>query len=207
MSSSFKGRGAGGPKECEMTAQDILDFWFSELRREQWFRGGEAVDEMIRDRFTDLLEEIHRGQHDDWAETPLGRLALVLVLDQFPRNIYRGTARSFSYDEKALELVLEGLELRADETLGPDQRAFFYLPLEHSEEMEIQDRSLERYSSLVLSVPPSERDPLRFYLDYAWQHYAIIKKFGRYPHRNDILGRQASPEEIEFLKSPGSSFI
>lgn len=190
-----------------MKAQDILDFWFSELRRDQWFRGGDAVDEMIQTRYADLLEAVHRGEHDDWATTPTGRLALVLVLDQFPRNIYRGTARSFSYDEKALALVLEGLELRADETLGPDQRAFFYLPLEHSESVEIQDRSLERYASLVLSVPVGERDSVRFYLDYAWQHYAIIKKFGRYPHRNDILEREATSEESEFMKSPGSSFI
>lgn len=190
-----------------MKAQDVLDFWFSELRPEQWFRGGEAVDQMIRERFSELLEQVHSGEHDDWADTPTGRLALILVLDQFPRNIYRGTPRSFSYDEKALGLAQEGLELRADETLGAHQRAFFYLPLEHSEEMEIQDRSLERFASLVLSVPADEREPLRGYLDYAWQHYAIIKKFGRYPHRNDILGRQARPEEIEFLKSPGSSFI
>lgn len=195
------------PKVAVMTAQDVLNFWFSELRRDQWFRGGDAVDEMIRTRFSDLLEEIHQGKHDSWAQTPSGRLALVLVLDQFPRNIYRGTARSFSYDEKALGLVLEGLELRVDETLGPDERAFFYLPLEHSERMDIQDQSLERYSSLVLSAPVAEREPLRFYLDYAWQHYVIIKKFGRYPHRNDILGRQASPDEVEFMKGPGSSFI
>ncbi len=190
-----------------MKAPDILDFWFSELRRDQWFRGGDAVDEMIRTRYADLLEAVHRGEHDDWASSPTGRLALLLVLDQFPRNIYRGTARSFSYDEKALALALEGIELRVDETLGPDQRAFFYLPLEHSESMENQDLSLERYASLVLSVPVEERDSVRFYLDYAWQHYVIIKKFGRYPHRNDILERQAKPEEIEYLKASGSSFI
>lgn len=190
-----------------MEAQDILEFWFTELRPEQWFRGGPVVDEMIKERFASLLEEVHRGLHDAWADTPTGRLALVLVLDQFPRNIYRGTERSFFYDKRALALVLEGLKAGADEELGPHQRAFFYLPLEHCEEMEVQDLSLERYSSLVLSAPPAEREPLRSYLDYAWQHYVIIKRFGRYPHRNDILGRQASEEERAFLNTPGSSFL
>ena len=189
-----------------MTAKDILDFWFSELTPSQWFRGGDAVDDMIRERFSALLEEIKDGQHDGWADTPTGRLALVLALDQFPRNIYRGQARSFSYDEKALGLVLEGLEKGDDEKLGPHERAFFYLPLEHCEQIEIQDRSMEHYAALVTAQPVAERDQVRHYLDYAWQHYAIIKRFGRYPHRNALLGRESTAEEQEFLAGPGSSF-
>lgn len=189
-----------------MTADDVLTFWFSELTPAQWFRGGDAVDQTISSRFGPLLEAVAAGQHEDWAATAPGRLALVLVLDQFPRNIHRGLPQSFSYDEKALALVLEGLTLEMDEKLTPRQRAFFYLPLEHSEVLEIQDRSIERYASLALSVPAPERAEFRNYLDFAWKHYAIIKRFERYPHRNDILGRPSTDEESEFLRQPGSSF-
>ncbi|MCA9796245.1 MAG: DUF924 domain-containing protein [Candidatus Eremiobacteraeota bacterium] len=189
-----------------MQAQDVLRFWFEELKPSQWFKGGEEVDELIRSRFCELIEQVHGGEHDGWAVTPEGRLALVLTLDQFPRNLYRGQPRAFAYDEKALALVLEGLQQRADEELGPHQRAFFYLPLEHSEEIQMQDLSLAHYANLVLSAPPDQRAPLRNYLEFAWKHYAIIKRFGRYPHRNDILGRTSSQEERKFLKTPGSSF-
>lgn len=189
-----------------MTPEDVLHFWFSELSSDQWFQGGEVVDQTIRARFAPLLAAVAAGQHDDWADSPTGRLALVLVLDQFPRNIHRGRAEAFSHDDKALALVLEGLSKELDQRLTPTQRAFFYLPMEHSEVLEVQDRSIERYASLVLSVPTSERAELRYFLDFAWQHYAIIKRFGRYPHRNAILGRASTDEEIEFLGQPNSSF-
>ncbi|MGE0493056.1 MAG: DUF924 family protein [Vulcanimicrobiota bacterium] len=189
-----------------MQPQDVIKFWFEELEPSQWFRGGDEVDELIRSRFAALLEQVHEGAHDGWAVTPQGRLALVLTLDQFPRNLYRGQARAFAYDEKALALVLGGLQQKADHELGPHQRAFFYLPLEHSESLEMQDLSLSHYAGLVLTAPPDQRGPLRNYLEFAWKHYAIIKRFGRYPHRNDILGRTSSDEEQEFLKGPDSSF-
>jgi uncharacterized protein (DUF924 family) len=131
---------------------------------------------------------------------------MVVVLDQFPRNIYRGQPRAFAYDDKALAITLEGIGQAVDRRLGLHERAFFYLPLEHSESLEIQDRSVERYASLVLSQPLEQREPARNYLNYAWQHYEIIKRFGRYPHRNAILGRPSTPEESEFLQQPGSSF-
>lgn len=194
------------PKSLLMTPDDILRFWFTELAPDQWFRGGEAVDEMIGSRYEPLIEAVHSGGHDDWSRTPQGRLAMLLVLDQFPRNIYRGQARAFAYDDKALALALEGIAAGADQHLDLHERAFFYLPLEHSESLEIQDRSLERYAALVLSIPPEQREQARNYLDYAWQHYSIIKRFGRYPHRNEILGRESSAEETEFLRQPGSSF-
>ena len=200
------GRGKRLRKSRLMTIDDVLHFWFSELTPDQWFRGGEAVDKTVEARFGSLLEQVASGQHDDWATTPNGRLALVLVLDQFPRNVHRGQAKSFSYDGKALALVLEGLSQRLDERLTPIQRTFFYLPMEHSEVLEIQDRSVERYASLVLAVPATERAEYRNYLDYAWRHYEIIKRFGRYPHRNAILGRAPTEEEEEFLRQPGSSF-
>lgn len=190
-----------------MTAHDVLNFWFQELSPQQWFRGGDTVDTLIRDRFESIIDPVFRGEKDDWADTPEGRLALILILDQFPRNLYRSQPKSFSYDEKALVLTLEGLDLKVDEKLSPHQRAFFYLPLEHCEEMAAQDRSIERYAALVTQLPESEREGVRHYLEYAWNHYVIIKRFGRYPHRNDILGRESTAKEVAFLKEPGSSFL
>lgn len=189
-----------------MNAHDILNFWFSELTPAQWFRGGEAVDELIRSRYEPLVAEALAGDHDEWATTAEGRLALIVILDQFPRNLYREQPKAFACDAKALTLALEGISCGDDEKLGPHQRAFFYLPLEHSESMEVQDQSIERYASLVLSTPLDEREAIRHYLDYAWQHYTIIKQFGRYPHRNAIFGRASTDEEITFLQGPNSSF-
>lgn len=187
-------------------SEQVLDFWFQELTPEQWFRADSELDQRIRERFADLVERVWEGEHDGWAVSPRGRLALVLALDQFPRNIYRGTARSFAYDTKALALALEGIALGVDEQLKPVQRAFFYLPLEHSEEMAVQDRSLERYARLAMQAAPEVKAAFREYLDYAWRHYVIIRRFGRYPHRNEILGRESFPEEKAFLKEPGSRF-
>lgn len=189
-----------------MNPEEILRFWFTELTPGQWFQGGEVVDEMIRARYAPLVDTVAAGDFDDWGQTARGRLALVLVLDQFPRNLYRGQPRAFAYDEKALGLTLVGLARGMDKELGFHERAFFYLPLEHSESLDIQDRSIECYAALVVAARSDERPQLREYLDYAWQHYAIIKRFGRYPHRNAILGRESTAQELEFLKLPGSSF-
>lgn len=187
--------------------QEVIDFWFEELTPKDWFKGGDAVDETIRERFESLIEPVYQGEHDHWQSEPLGRLASIIILDQFPRNLYRNEARSFSFDDKALRLALEGVSREVDHQLTPHQRVFFYLPLEHSEVMEDQDLSLERFAHLVTRVAPSEAETFRAYLHYAWRHYEIIKRFGRYPHRNDILGRESTPKEIEFLKQPGSSFL
>lgn len=189
------------------THSDILKFWFGELTPKDWFNGGEAVDQKIADRFSGLLEDVSSRKHEDWNHTAEGRLASIICLDQFPRNIYRGTAKAFSYDPLALEIALDGIALGHDEQLNASQRGFFYLPLEHSESLEIQDRCLERFTRLVIQTPPSEeRESARYKLHYAWRHYEIIKRFGRYPHRNEILGRKSTDKEIDFLKKPGSSF-
>lgn len=185
----------------------ILKFWFEELKPADWFNGGEAVDNLIRHRFEELIEPAHKGSYDRWLQSPKGVLALILILDQFPRNIYRGTARAFAYDDRALSLALDGISLGLDETLEGRERVFYYLPLEHSEDIRVQDRSVERYARLVTQVWSEEdRTEFRTYLDYAFRHYAIIKRFGRYPHRNEILGRKSTKEEKAFLKEPGSSF-
>jgi uncharacterized protein (DUF924 family) len=187
--------------------QDILKFWFEELEPKDWFKGGDAIDQSIRERFEPVLEPVHKGEYRDWLDTAQGRLASIIVLDQFPRNLYRGQARSFSYDERALELSLEGISRGLDLQLEPLLRVFFYLPLEHSEVMEDQDLSIERFAHLVTRVDSEQAETFRGYLHYAWRHYEIIKRFGRYPHRNEILGRESTPKELNFLKEPGSSFL
>ena len=185
----------------------ILEFWFDELEPGDWFKGGEQVDRAIKNRFEDLLDPVYHGEHDSWLESPEGRLAAILVLDQFPRNLYRTDKRMFAYDNRALRISLEGIARGMDAALEPFQRVFFYLPLEHSEVMEDQDMSIERFSHLVTRVRPGEADTFREYLRYAWRHYEIIRRFGRYPHRNEILGRTSTQKELAFLQQPGSSFL
>lgn len=189
-----------------MTSQDILNFWFSELKPAQWFNGGPAVDDLIRNRFEPLIDTIASGAHMDWLATAQGKLASILVLDQFPRNLYRATAQAFAYDDQALKITLDGIARGEDMTLGVHERAFFYLPLEHREEQSFQDRSLERFANLTLCASDDEKKAARSYLTYAWRHYAIIAQFGRYPHRNRALGRPSTDEEITFLAGPNSSF-
>lgn len=190
-----------------MSFEDILKFWFEELQPNQWFNGGDAVDAEIEKRFEAVIEPLFSGELASWPTSPRGRLASIIVLDQFTRNIYRGTPRSFAYDRQALHWSLEGISQGWDTQLQPIERVFFYLPLEHSEVMEDQDLSMERFARLVTTVEASEKERFRQYLHYAWRHYEIIKQFDRYPHRNDILGRESTPEEVAFLKTPGSSFL
>ena len=190
-----------------MTPREVVDFWFTELSPKEWFKGGDSVDKAIADRFSETVDAVYSGQHDDWLDTAEGRLAAILTLDQFPRNLYRREPRSFSYDDKALKWCLDGIAKGVDLELKPIQRVFFYLPLEHSEEMENQDLSLEKFAKLVTSVDLDEREQYRGFLNYAWRHYEIIKRFGRYPHRNDVLGRESTGKELNFLEQPGSSFL
>ena len=197
----------GMPDTLTSDYQEILDFWFQELKPKDWFKGGPWVDQVIRERYAELIDSVYRGEYESWLDSAAGRLACILILDQFPRNIYRGTPRSFSYDDRALEFALDGLRRGDDVLLGPYQRAFFYLPLEHSEEITVQDLSLERYTRLVIDTEVSEREDFRNYLKYAWLHYDIIRRFGRYPHRNGILDRESSAAESRFLTQPGSSFL
>lgn len=196
---------AGAP---DPRAQDVLDFWFGapgldEYGRERkiWFRKREAFDAMLRERFGALLEAACAGELDAWAATPEGTLALVIVLDQFSRNCYRGTPRAFAADDRALalarRLVASG-EDRALPTLY--HRAFAYLPFEHAESMDAQRESLRLFGELR-----DEPDGKGYY-DYAARHANVIERFGRFPHRNAVLGRASSEAELAFLREPGSSF-
>jgi uncharacterized protein (DUF924 family) len=198
-----------------ITAAAILDFWFghqpgdaatAQAQSRLWWRKDAAVDAGMRARFGMLLGDAARSAHDDWAGNPRGRLALILLFDQFPRNIHRDTPQAFAHDARALELALAGIAAGADQALRPIERVFCYLPLEHAESMAMQDRSVALFTALAAGVAEADRETFSAYVDYALRHREVIARFGRFPHRNRILGRASTPEEIAFLKQPGSSF-
>ena len=175
---------------------EVLRFWFEELTSDDWFGGGDAVDEQIRGRFRDLHEALRSHVPESWRTSARGMLAAVIALDQFPRNMYRGDPRAFAADRAALELAQEAIERKFDREMSDDGRKFLYLPFEHSEDPAVQARSVE----LFATVDDDES------LGYAVRHKEIVDRFGRFPHRNGVLGRESTPEEIEFLKEPDSSF-
>lgn len=198
-----------------MTPERILTFWFGDDVEalsslddliSLWFRKSEATDALIRERFGAAVEAASRGELDDLADTPRGRLALLVLLDQFPRNIYRGTPRAFATDARALSLALEGIEKGHDRELHPLQRLFFYLPLEHAEDLAMQDRAVELCRGLRSEAPVGMERYFDSFLDYAERHRDVIVKFGRFPHRNAILGRESSEAEREYLAQPGAGF-
>jgi uncharacterized protein (DUF924 family) len=172
-----------------------------------WFESGRAHDRDIARRFSsDHAAAVH-GDLDHWATTPRGRLALILILDQFSRHLYRETPRAFAQDARAQELTLGGLDQGFDLDLHPVERTFFYLPLEHSEDRALQRRSVEVFEALVASMPAAYLDRYQGFLDYAVRHFEVIERFGRFPDLNLILGRKSTPPEVEFLRQPGSSFL
>jgi len=195
--------------------EEVLAFWFGELdakgRADQahairWWKKDEAFDREIRERFGALHEAILRGEHEDWLASPRGRLAYVIVLDQFSRNMFRGTPRMFAADARALEVAEEGIARGDDRALAFAERQFLYMPLEHAEDLAAQERCVELFRAWREELPTELRDGLTEALDYAIAHRDIIARFGRFPHRNAILGRESTAEELEFLEQPGSSF-
>jgi uncharacterized protein (DUF924 family) len=197
-------------------AEEILEFWFGPqegrgwdfdpARYELWFGRSEETDRLVTARFGEDARAAAEGKLDHWAETPHGRMALLILLDQFPRHIHRGKPEAWAQDPKAQALVLEGLELGHDQALSPIERSFFYLPLEHAEDRELQARSVALYRTLADAAPDAVRDRYLSFLDYAIRHQVIVDRFGRFPHRNAILGRESTEEEKAFLLEPGSSF-
>jgi uncharacterized protein (DUF924 family) len=192
-----------------VTSQDVLDFWFlpigvkgHNMQRPEWFRKDDAFDRHVFAEFGDAVEDALAGGLRHWDdEGTQGALARILVLDQFTRNIYRGTPKAFAGDTLALEAALAIDNSGANQTLPPVQRAFSYMPFEHAENLSMQERSVILFDKLAASATGYES-----MLDYAKRHRDVIRKFGRFPHRNDILGRASTPEEVEFLKQPGSGF-
>ena len=177
---------------------EILDFWFVETAPVQWFQKNDEFDALIRERFLSLYEKAKEGYYDGWMQDADGFLALCILLDQFPRNMFRDTPRAFESDAKALEVAKKAVALGLDQVLLQIKRRFIYLPFEHSENLEDQQRSVEFFESM------KEEDPLGY--DYAIRHFKVIEKFGRFPHRNAVLGRENSADETEYLAKPGAGF-
>ena len=175
---------------------EVLDFWFKELDPPDWWKKSDSLDETIKSRFSETHQKAINGQLETWRESARGRLAEIIVLDQFSRNIYRGDARSFAYDSIALKLAKECVSLQIDKNLEIAERSFIYLPYMHSESLKDHDEAL------VLFAQEGLENNLKFEI----AHRGIIERFGRYPHRNKILSRESTEEEIEFLKGPNSSF-
>lgn len=196
-------------------AEDVLGFWFgppgsaAEIagrQRKLWFGKSPEADRVVTERFADTLVAAAAGGLDHWSATPRGRLALVVVLDQFPHHIHRGRAEAFATDAQALEHSLAALANGEDRDLAPIERVFLYLPLEHAESLPLQQRSVALYLALAEAAPPDERPLFDGFLDYARRHRDVVARFGRFPHRNAVLGRPSSDAELEFLKQPGSRF-
>lgn len=188
--------------------EDVLQFWFplqpdsdetTIVRQwERWFRGG--MDAAIIERFPSLLEQAARGELDDWSHEPRSRLALILVLDQFSRTIHRGLAQAFAQDEKACALTIEGINIGHYAALEtPYEKTFFILPLGHSEQLKNLDLVVMLTDELAQEAPQEQRALLEFSAEQARRHRDIIIQFGRHPHRNEVLGRESTPEELEYI--------
>ncbi len=175
---------------------DIIDFWFTEIEKSYWFKKDDDFDQLLRDRFGDLHASAVKSELYTWRDSASGRLAEIIVLDQFSRNLYRGSALSFASDPLALALAQEAIALGLDQQLPAEQRSFLYMPFMHSESLLIHDVAMTLFKDLG-----DERT-----FEYEEKHRAIIEKYGRYPHRNDVLGRASTAAETNFLTQPGSSF-
>lgn len=183
--------------------EEILAFWFGPvpgIERAEWFRKDGAFDAIVRERFGPAVEAALQGAYRDWNETPRGSLARVLLLDQFTRNMFRDTPRAFAGDPQALATSRQAIARAFDSRLLPVERWFLYMPFQHSEQVDAQTQSIELFSRLAAQTG------LASPLDWAQRHAAIIERFGRFPHRNAILGRASTAEEEAFLLTPGSRF-
>lgn len=188
------------------TPADLLDFWFSDHSRERWFVRDAAFDAAIRERFEDTLRAGAAGELDHWARTAPGALALVILLDQFPRNLYRGSARAFAADARARAIADRAVAQRQDQEVPLDRRFFFYVPFEHSESLADQQRCVGLFQAWVDAHDGAARDQALEFMPYIHRHAEIIQRFGRFPHRNEALGRESTEAELVFLREPMSSF-
>lgn len=179
-------------KTTIMTPADILEFWFSETSRKRWFRSTPEFDRELEARFLEAFEMASEGRLADWGQTADGALALVILLDQTPLNIFRGEPRCFATEGPALDVARRAIAAGLDHELTPERKAFLYMPYMHSESLADQQRSVELYS----------QPGLAHHLKWAHHHYDIVRRFGRFPHRNAILGRESTAEEQSYLSSP-----
>lgn len=179
-----------------MNFSTIIDFWFKELSPKQWWVKDESLDTAIAERFLDIHKAVIAGEFYGWREEPQGWLAEIIVLDQFSRNIYRDTPQAFAQDPQALTLAQEAISSGATEQLSAQEKVFVFMPFMHSESRLMHEIAVGLFTDVGIESN----------IEFELKHKAIIDRFGRYPHRNGILGRESTPEEIEFLKQPGSSF-
>ena len=179
-----------------MSPENVLSFWFEEIDQKSWWSKDPAFDQLVAERFGGLIEPAKKGELYHWRSSPKGRLAEIIVLDQFSRNIYRDSPMAFEADAMALALAQEAVTQHIEEELSQQQIQFLYMPFMHSESKAIHEVAVKLFN----------REAVKDNLAFELRHKAIIDRFGRYPHRNKILGRKSTPEEIEFLKQPGSSF-
>lgn len=176
--------------------QTVIDFWFKEIKPAQWWQKDAAFDQLITERFLALHQQAVRGELFPWRKEPLGRLAEIIILDQFSRNMFRDTPESFAYDAMAVVLTQEAIAVNAHESLSAIERSFLYMPFMHSESLIIHDLAVELF----------KENGIEANYEFELKHREIIERFGRYPHRNAILGRESTAEEEAFLLQPGSSF-
>jgi uncharacterized protein (DUF924 family) len=176
--------------------QKIINFWFREIEPARWWKKDDTFDALLVERFSEIHARASRCELYDWRKEPEGRLAEIIILDQFSRNMFRDSALAFASDGMSLTLSQEAVACEADQALTPVQRSFLYMPFMHSESLQIHQIAVELF----------RKNGIQSNLDFEFSHKKIIEKFGRYPHRNKVLGRESTTEELEFLKKPGSSF-
>ena len=184
----------------------VLDFWFSERAQALCFEKDDAFDAEIRARFGCAVGQALSGGYQDWRRIADGTLALIVLLDQMARNVHRDSPQAYAGDARALEIAEKAIAAGFDRRFDYTRRRFFYLPFEHSEEPAVQDRSIALFTALAAEADSAHREAAAEQLKYAQRHAEIIRRFGRYPHRNAVLGRVSTPEEEAFLKEPFSSF-
>ncbi len=195
--------------------EDVLTFWFKEhalsapqidRRMDIWFGADPVLDLEITKEFSNDVELASAGKLDYWAESPRGRLALIIMVDQFRRNIHRNTAQAFSRDTVALKYCVEGAMKKHEQDLAPIEKVFFYMPLQHAESRKVQAKSVKLYKRLITSASPTYRETFETVLQFAELHRDIIDQFGRFPHRNTLINRENTPEENEYLSGDSPSF-
>ena len=193
----------------------VLDLWFPakswnapqiDARMNMWFGDDPELDATLRYEFVDDIANASERRLDHWAATPHGRLALIILIDQFRRNVYRNAAKAFSHDKIALRLSVEGIVAKLDRNLEPIERVFFYMPLQHAESIRVQQKSVQVFTALAASVSETLRETFETFAHFAELHRDIIEQFGRFPHRNKILGRENTPEEAAYLSGEAPTF-
>ena len=199
----------------KIAPDEVLEFWFGDALRSPeavdarcalWFARSDAFDREIRERFAALPRWAALGAFEAWREAPESTVALLLVLDQFPRNLHRDDPRAFAFDAQAREVALAAVDVGFDRRLHPLEASFLYLPFEHAEDLDLQNLCVERFEALVPRAPDGLQRRFEEFASYARRHRDVIARFGRFPHRNDVLARESTPEERAFLASGGDDF-